>query len=193
MTPLFYEAIQLPDWVLTEGLKARLRSEAKADSDSNVEFFEALRRLEPLPVPRDPDLSLADTLQPFVAGYRCERILTALAWEMGSRITLRQALAFIIIALADLRGDPFTISDTVARGPKDKKGQPSLEGFRENYETLRNDEKLIEVKKYPYDARKKVVRMTPKGRRLFTRVCERVSGGLWNRDTDPTPPLWDLL
>lgn len=173
MQPLLFEASQLPQNVLPDALRARAK-QALADEEAwSRAWFTALSTLEPLPPPHEHDLSLMSQLSPFVVGYRCETVLTAFALEMGSRTTIRQALAFSVVALAHARGEPLSVSEIIARGPQDSNRKALLEGFRENYLSLKAQRLLVESRS-PVDERLVLLRLSETGRALFEKVCRRL-------------------
>lgn len=173
MQPLLFEASQLPQHILPEPLSARVREALSEEEAWGRAWSAALSTREPFPPRHEHDLLLLDQLSPFVFGYRCETVLSAFALEMGPRTTIRQALAFSIVALAHARGEAISVSQAVARGPKGSNEKDLLEGFRENYQSLTAQRLLVESRS-PVDDRLVLLRLSETGRALFEKVCRRL-------------------
>ena len=106
-------------------------------------------------------------------------MLFALAFEMSSKTTLQNALAFLVVAIADYQGKPITVTDIVRRAERDLHDNPVFTGnLRRSYVDLL-DQELISAKARTDAENFNDLRLTVKGKSLAARVNARVNGNLF--------------
>ena len=175
MSDLIVEAQLLPDGVLPSNLQAQLDVFLSRTEGEEKEWLEALIAGTPFSAPSLPSLVLLEMLDPIVNAYKAQTVLFALAYEMPEGTSLRHALAFMIIALAHYQGARFTVTDLLARGDLDQKGDPIfIPSFRRAYVKLVEQELIKTTQRDRHND----LSLTPKGQDLIGRVNRRIGGVL---------------
>lgn len=120
-------------------------------------------------------LQILKVIEPQVHARRAEKMLIALASVMPSRMTLRQTLAFVMIARGTLQKGPLTIANVQDQAGLDAQRKPVI-GKSIITNTKKSFADLIGASKSEDDSREKPMRLTRKGDELIKAAIEKLRG-----------------
>jgi hypothetical protein len=120
-----------------------------------------------------PDLIAA--VRPAVMMRRTEAFLTALAREMPERTSLRQALAFVMVALATVQQREVTASSLQLSAALDAKRRPILGSSLPRGLLAMFDERLIQEVPSKTDRRAKALSLTDAGQKVLDRALANLA------------------
>lgn len=115
-----------------------------------------------------PDIIAA--VRPAVMMRRTEALLTALAKEMPERTSLRQALAFIMVALATVQQREVTAASLQAKAALDRNRNPILGSSLPRGLLAMFEERLIREVPSKVDRRAKALSLTEAGQKVLERA-----------------------
>jgi hypothetical protein len=129
--------------------------------------------MEALEQPSDEKLAeLVEETEPQVMARRAEKMLLALAAVMPNQMSLRQVIAFVMIARSTLQGHPMTIAGLQSKAGLDAKGKPILGTSITN--TKESLSSLLKLDRQDRGNRGKPIRLNDAGRDLIHQAIARL-------------------
>lgn len=149
-------------------LKARIREYL----DGPIGMKRVIEALELSALSDEKLAELVEEAEPQVMARRAEKMLLALAAVMPSQMSLRQVIAFVMIARSTLQGHPMTIANLQAKAGFDVKGKPILGTSITN--TKESLSSLLRIGRKDSGNRGKPIRLNDAGRVLIHQAIARL-------------------